>query len=170
MPAVESADPVCVLAGALVDKVRERDGASEEELRRLLSRGVRFLVARKLPARQVEACVGEVLDRAIQGIQSGSFDDPVRLVQGVRRQIAVRVREIQLENAAGQRRRIMQEILRGLSPRERESLLRSYVQGQDDERIGAELRMPPAESRSLRGRVRARFHEVCRQDAVREAS
>jgi hypothetical protein len=148
-----------------------------EELHRLLSRGVRFLVARQLPASQVDGCVRVVFDRVIHGIQSGDLGDPVRLLQYVRMHLTAHIREIQhkqmpiedapsLTSGADESRKIMQDLLLGLSQRERESLLRSYVNGHDDQRIWRELHMPAAEFQALRVRVKARFHELCLQGAI----
>jgi DNA-directed RNA polymerase specialized sigma24 family protein len=60
----------------------------------------------------------------------------------------------------------MQALLRGLSPSERESLIRFYVDGHDAQRICRELRTPEAEFRVLRVRVKSRFHELCVQGAT----
>jgi DNA-directed RNA polymerase specialized sigma24 family protein len=168
----DSVDPICVHAGPLVDRVRQGDSAGVEELRRLLIRGLRFLVARKLPASQGDGCVDEVIERVIRGIQRGDLGNPLRLGQYVRMHLTTRTREIQqeqmpiedpssLDSASCERRKIMQDLLLCLSPGERESLVHFYVQGHDEERICRELRMPAAEFRALRVRVKARFHELC---------
>jgi DNA-directed RNA polymerase specialized sigma24 family protein len=75
-----------------------------------------------------------------------------------------RIREIQDEQsplqpvpdppgAAGGHGHIMQDLLAGLPPKERASLIRYYVRGQDEQRICRELGMPAAEFRALRARV-----------------
>ncbi|MCX6632140.1 MAG: hypothetical protein NTW28_31405 [Candidatus Solibacter sp.] len=150
-----------------------------EELHGLLSCGIRFLVARKLHAWQVDDCVREVFDRVVRGIQSGDLGNPVRLVQYVRMHLTTHIREIQDQQMPGhtadssslpcvtdEHRQVMQDLLLCLSPNERESMDRFFVQGHDDRRICRELRVPAAEFRSLRSRVKARFHELCPQGAV----
>jgi hypothetical protein len=57
----------------------------------------------------------------------------------------------------------MQGLSLALSPSERGSLVRFYVQGGDEQRICRELCTTPAEFRSLRMNVKARFHEACQQ-------
>lgn len=175
----EPIDPVCLHPGPLVDGVRQGDSVSAAELHRLLNRGVRFVAARKLPASQVEGCVLEVLDRVKWGIQSGGLDDPARLGQYVRVQLTAHIREIQDKQMPAQdapktdrspcvtdeRRQVMQDLLLGLSPGERDSLIRFYVDGHDEERICRELRVPAAEFRALRVRVKSRFHELCQRGA-----
>ena len=174
MQPLELVDSACVRPESLADRVRQGDSASVEELRRLVSRGVGCLAARELPASQVEGCVREVLDRVISGIQSGDLEDPVRLLQYVRLHLAARVREIwdkemrmgdasSLTRAADARRKIMRDVLLGLTPGERQSMVRFYVQGHDDRRIWRELHMPAAEFQSLRARVKARFQELCQK-------
>lgn len=180
MQAPESIDPVCDRLGPLVDRVRQGDSAGVEELHGLLGRGVRFLVARKLPVSQVDGCVREVFDRVIRGIQSGDLGNPVRLVQYARMHLVTHVREIQdkqmprqhapkatkLPCKTDEHRQVMQDLLLGLSVSERESMVRFLVQGHDDRRICRELCMPAAEFRSLRVRVKARFHERCLQASI----
>jgi DNA-binding NarL/FixJ family response regulator len=145
-----------------------------EALRRLVSRGLGCLAARELPASQVDSCVRDVLDRVVRGIQSGDLDDPVRLVQYVRLHLAARIREIWdkqmpmraaagLRSAADARRKIMRDVLLGLTPGERQSLVRFYVEGHDDRQICRELGVPAAEFQSLRARVKVRFQELCQQ-------
>ena len=174
MQPLELADSACVRPESLADGVRQGDSASVEELRRLVSRGVGCLAARELPASQVEGCVREVLDRVISGIQSGDLEDPVRLLQYVRLHLAARIREIwdkqmpmgaapSLNRVADARRRIMRDVLLELTPDERQSMVRFYLQGHDDRRICRELGMPAAEFQSLRASVKARFQELCRQ-------
>jgi len=148
-----------------------------EELRQLLGRGVRFLVARSLPASQVDGCVREVFEQVARGIQSGDLGNPERLAQYVRMHLTARIRETQdrqmpvqhapnttsLPGATDERRQVMQGLLLGLAQRERESLIRFYISGHDQQRICRELRMPAAEFQSLRVRVRSRFHKLCQQ-------
>ena len=175
MQSLKSTDPDCLNPVPLVDRVRRGDPAGADELHRLLGRGVRFLAARKLPASQVDGCVHEVFDRVAGGIQRGDLGDPERLVPFTRMHLTTRIREIQARQVPGQhagetaslscaadrRREVMQALLLGLPPNERESLIRFYVDGQDDRRICRELRMPTAEFRALRARVKSRFHELC---------
>jgi DNA-directed RNA polymerase specialized sigma24 family protein len=115
-----------------------------------------------------------VVDRVIRGIQSGDLGDPLRLVQYVRLHLAAHIREIWdkeramggapiLNRVADERRKLMRDVLLGLTPGERQSLVRYYVQGHDDRRICRELRIPAAEFQSLRVRVKTRFQELCRQ-------
>jgi len=168
-----------VAPGLLVERVRQGDSAGVEELRRLLSRGIRFLVARKLPATEVDGCVGEVLDHVVRGIQSGDLGNPARLGQYVRMHLTTHIREAQDKQpaiqhacktasapcASDQHREVMQALLLGLSLCERESLIRFYVNGHGEEQICRELCMPVADFRTLRVRVNSRFHELCQQGA-----
>jgi hypothetical protein len=175
MQTPKSLNPICIAPGSLVERVRHGDSAGAEELRRLLSCGVRFLVARKLPNPQVDACVREVFDRVIRGIQCGCLGNPVRLEQFVHMHLTTHIREIQhkempeqhapnatsLSCGTDEHWQIMRDLLLGLSPIERESLVRFYAQGHDEQRLCRDLCMPTAEFRSLRARVKSRFHELC---------
>ena len=177
MPTPESVDSICVEPETLADKVLQGDSKGVEELQRLVSRGLRCLAARELPASLVDGCVREVLDRAIRGIQSGDLDDPARLMPYLRLHLAAHIREIwdlpipmgnapSLNRAADERRKIMRDVLLGLTPPERQSMVRFYVEGQDDRQICRELDMPEAEFQSLRAKVKARFQELCLQSGA----
>ena len=170
---MQASDSIDVAPGPLVDRVRHGDSAGVEELRQLLGCGIRYLVARELPASQVNGCTQDVLDRVTRGIQNGDLGNPARLVQYVRTHLATRMREIQHEQ--GPREdvpipdssvKIMQDLLLSLSQTERESLDRYYVRGQDDRQICRELHVPATEFRSLKMRVKARFYEVCQKGSV----
>jgi len=168
MPVLESTDP-CVGLTALVDGVRRGDPAGLEALRGLLARGARLLLVRRLEKSQVEDCVEEVLRRVVRGIQTGELQDPRRLMSYVR---------IHLQCLAGERARtqappadapaadsgqqILCRLLQELSVRERDSLTRFFVDGQDDGRICRECGIPPAQFRLLKQRVKARFSELAR--------
>lgn len=177
MQPLELVDATYIRPEVLADRVLQGDSASVEDLRRLVSRGLRCLAARELPASRVDGCVREVLDRVIRGIQSGDLGDPVRLVQYVRLHLAARIREIWdkemplgaasgLRSGADARRKIMRDVLLGLTPDERQSMVRFYVQGHGDRQICRDLGVPVAEFQSLRARVKARFQELSQQRAA----
>src|ERR1039458_3593704 len=139
---MQTSDSIDVAPGPLVDRVRHGDSAGVEEFRQFASCGIRYLVARELPASQVNGCTQDVLDRVTRGIQNGDLGNPARLVQYVRTHLATRMREIQYEQ--GPREdvpipdgsvKIMQDLPLILWQSERESLDRYYVRGHDDRQI-----------------------------------
>jgi len=168
MPVLESTDPRVDLT-ALVDGVCRGDPAGLEALRGLLAGGVRLLLVRRLDKSQVEDCVEEVLRRVVRGIQTGELQDPRRLMPYVR---------IHLQCLAGERARaqappadapaadsgqqILCRLLQELSPPERDSLIRFYVEGQDEQSVCRGNGILPAEFRLLKQRVKARFSELAR--------
>jgi hypothetical protein len=167
------------VTGALFEGIRQGNPESIDEFRRSLRRGVRFLAARKLPVWLVDDGVREVLDRVTRGIQSGDLEDPVGLLPFVRMHLVTYVREVQDEhiwimsmrdatslNCLAGCRKVAQAFLLGLSDDERECLFRFYVRRHDDDRISRELRMPAAESLTLRARVRAQYSEACKRSAL----
>ena len=172
-------DPVRFDPGVLAAGIRLEDPAGAEELRRLLSRGVRFLAKRKLPASQADGCVQVVLERVIGGLPSGAPGKSAGLVEYVYAHLAAHIREIQdrrppMESASSgageppvteEHRQVVEHLLRGLTPNERQSLARFYVGGSDARQPRRELGMPVAEFRALRVRVRRLFRELCRHDS-----
>jgi hypothetical protein len=177
MQTLEVVDPACVHQKPLADGARQGDPANVKELHRLVGRGLRCLAARELRPSQLDGCVREVLDRVMRGIRSGDLGNPVRLAQHVRMHLTAYICEIWdkempaedascLNSGADERGEIMRNVLLELSPDERRSMIRFYVQGHDDRRICRELCMLEAEFRALKARVKARFQELCRQSGV----
>ena len=171
-------DPVGCDYGVLAARIRQGDPAGVEELHRFLSRGVRFLVDRKVPASQADGCVQVVFDRVIGGLRSGALGESAWLVEYVHAHLETHIREIQgrrppMEKGPSptgqppvteEHRRIGEDLLRDLAPGERQSLERFYAGGDDDRQTRRELGMPAAEFRALRARVRGRFRKLCRHD------
>jgi RNA polymerase sigma-70 factor (ECF subfamily) len=188
----------------LVRKIAEGDPAAMEHLYRLFSRGIRFYLCRQLGPQELEDKVHDTFLIVVQAIQRGELRDPERLMgfvrTVVRRQVAayidnaVQTRKEQAELQYGygicdarnnpeedaiarQRREIMTRVLRGVSRRDREILIRFYLLGESQEKICEDMSLTGTQFRLLKSRAKARFGElgkrklakrVLSSDSVRE--
>jgi hypothetical protein len=67
--------------GLLIESIRRYDHAALEQLTRLLSRGVRFLLSRKLHSNDVEGQLKDTLSALVDAIRTGTVNDITQLRQ-----------------------------------------------------------------------------------------
>jgi RNA polymerase sigma-70 factor (ECF subfamily) len=171
----------------LVDKIRQNDATGMEELYRVFSRGVRFYLCRQLGPQDLDDRVHDTFLIVAQAIQRGDLREPDRLMGYVRtivrRQVAAQIennvhsrkRQIDLEwglavhDAASDPeqsaiRRESQEIalkvLKSIGARDREILIRFYLEEQTPEQICSEMGLTETQFRLLKSRAKARFGEL----------
>src|ERR1700685_1414122 len=141
----------------LVDKIKINDTTGLEELYRVFSRGVRFYLCRQLGPQDLDDRVHDTFLTVAQAIQRGDLREPERLMGYVRtivrRQVAAQIEEnvhsrkheIDLDwglavHDAGsnpeqtaiqsQNEEIARKVLRSIAPRDREILIRFYLEEQ----------------------------------------
>lgn len=180
--------------GDLVERIRSGDQASVEELYRIFGRGIRYYLCRHLGAQELDDKVHDTFVIVLQAIRNGSLREPERLMgfvrTVVRRQVAsiieeaVQVRKDQTGIEIGtavpdsglsperrvlddERSRIMYEILKGISKRDREILTRFYLYEQSVEQICSEMSLSETQFRLLKSRAKARFGELGRKRITR---
>lgn len=178
----------------LVERIRTGDQASVEELYRIFGRGIRYYLCRHLGAQELDDKVHDTFVIVLQAIRNGSLREPERLMgfvrTVVRRQVAsfieeaVQVRKDQSGIEIGtaipdtglnperrviddERSRIMYEILKGISRRDREILTRFYLYEQSVEQICTEMSLSETQFRLLKSRAKARFGELGRKRITR---
>ncbi|WP_051669699.1 RNA polymerase sigma factor [Bryobacter aggregatus] len=190
--AVES-DPIAqdrIDWAALVIRIQLNEDAALEELYALFSRGIKFLIVRQLGRQDIEDRVHDTFVTVVQSIQRGDLRDPARLMGFVRtivrRHIANfigknytrRRDELLSENQSQfpdtqltpeevaiqtQNAKIMEEVLRTVSRRDREILTRFYLLEQSQEQICAEMELNETQFRLLKSRAKQRFSEEGRR-------
>ena len=185
----QSPDPYARWA-ELVAKVQTNQPAGLEELYRIFSRGVRYYLHRQLGSQEIDDKVHDTFLIVVQAIQRGELREPQRLMgfvrTVVRRRVAAHIDQavqgrrelVELEdgarvpNRAGspeetalreQRAQIMGEILREISPRDREILTRFYIHEQPQEEICEAMGLSETQFRLLKSRAKARFGEIGRR-------
>ena len=174
----------------LVDCIRAGDPAGMEQLYAVFVKGVRFFLWRQLGPQDLDDKVHDVFLIITQSIQRGELREPDRLMgyvrTVVRRQVAAHIdsavharRNQQSIDPAmtlsdhqpdPERRVIEQEnqdvalrMLGGLPPRDREVLVRFYLQEQTAEEICRDLNLTETQFRLIKSRAKARYGELGRR-------
>jgi RNA polymerase sigma-70 factor, ECF subfamily len=171
----------------LVDRIRAGDPAGMEELYAIFVKGVRFFLWRQLGPQDLDDKVHDVFLIITNSIQRGELREPDRLMgyvrTVVRRQVAMHIdnavqsrrNNLAIDPAMTlsdhqpdpERRAIEQEnqdvalrMLRGLPKREREVLIRFYLQEQTAEEICRDLNLTDTQFRLMKSRAKARYGEL----------
>ena len=171
----------------LVEQIQAGDPAGMERLYAVFAKGVRYFLWRQLGAQDLDDKVHDILLIVIQSIRRGDLREPERLMGYVRtvlrRQVAAYIEEAmhmrrnQVEivpelNLADRRvspehRVVEQEthevamrVLRSLPARDREVLVRFYLEEQAPERICKELGLTETQFRLIKSRAKARYGEL----------
>jgi RNA polymerase sigma factor (sigma-70 family) len=174
----------------LVDRIRAGDPAGMEQLYAVFTKGVRFFLWRQLGPQDLDDKVHDVFLIITQSIQRGELREPERLMgyvrTVVRRQVAAHIdsavharRNQQSIDPAmtlsdhqpdPERRAIEKEnqdvamrMLGGLPKRDREVLVRFYLQEQPAEDICRDLKLTETQFRLIKSRAKARYGELGRQ-------
>jgi RNA polymerase sigma-70 factor, ECF subfamily len=171
----------------VVERIRRGDPSGMEELYRVFSKGVRFFLYRQLGPRDLDDKLHDVFVIVAQAIQRGDLRDPDRLMGYVRtvmrRQVAGHI-----ENAIQERRNhtdldgtlvladhhpdpergaiarqndeLAKRILQSIGKRDREVLIRFYLEEQSPELICREMGLTETQFRLIKSRAKARFGEL----------
>jgi hypothetical protein len=168
----------------MVRGIRAGNASFVRELDTLVSPGILFLLAGAMPSAELADKVHGIVVSVVRRIRDGELDSPDGLLDFVRcvtkEHIAVSLFNLRRsddsrtrvepsggvspaarDSGAGSDSTIlMRDVLRELSPRDREALERYYVLGHSEEAIMADLRMTPVQFRSLKSAVKMRFLAV----------
>jgi len=174
----------------LVDRIKAGDPAGMEQLYAVFVKGVRFFLWRQLGPQDLDDKVHDVFLIITQSIKRGELRDPERLMgyvrTVVRRQVAAHIdsavharRNHQALDPAltlsdhqpdPERRAIEKEnqdvalrMLAGLPKRDREVLIRFYLQEQSAEEICRDLNLTETQFRLIKSRAKARYGELGRR-------
>jgi RNA polymerase sigma factor (sigma-70 family) len=174
----------------LVDLIQAGDTAGMEQLYAIFVKGVRFFLWRQLGPQDLDDKVHDVFLIITQSIQRGELREPERLMgyvrTVVRRQVAAHI-----DNAVQARRNqqsidpsmtlsdhqpdperrviekenqdVAMRMLGGLPKRDREVLVRFYLQEQTAEEICRDLKLTETQFRLIKSRAKARYGELGRR-------
>lgn len=175
---------------ALVTAIQRGDNEGMERLYAVFARGIRFLLIRQLGYQDVEDKIHDTFLIVVNAIRRGELREPERLMgyvrTVVRRQVAAHIdclvqsrrdmgdvelgyklvddrSDLEAEVMGKQRLRLMEQILRAISRRDREILTRFYLHEQSQEQICAEMGLTETQFRLLKSRAKARFGELGRR-------
>lgn len=179
----------------LVDKIRAGDATAMEDLYHLFSRGVRFYLCRRLGLQELDDKIHDTFVIVVQAIRRGELREPERLMgyvrTVVRRQVAAHIDQVvhnrretmELEDGVrladmrnnpeqtamvDEKAELMVQVLRTISRRDREILIRFYLQEQSQEQICEEMGLSGTQFRLLKSRAKQRFGELGKQRLLKE--
>jgi RNA polymerase sigma-70 factor, ECF subfamily len=190
LPEAGRPGPATIDWGALVEQVKAGDDAGMEQLYKLFSRGIRYYLCRQLGPQEIEDKVHDTFLIVVNAIRRGDLREPDRLMgfvrTVVRRQVAayietaVHTRREQTDLETGitvadrkqnpeqeammrEKAALMKSALGALSERDREILVRFYLQEQPQEQICEEMSLTETQFRLLKSRAKAKFGEIGRK-------
>ena len=179
---------------ALVERVRQNDPGGMEELYRVFSKGIRYFLCRQLGPQDLDDKVHDVFLIIAQAIQRGDLREPDRLMgyvrTVVRRQVAAHIEEAvhNRRNLADidtglpiadhspspeqiairqQNGEIARRMLQSVSRRDREILVRFYLEEQPPEQICSEMNLTETQFRLIKSRAKARFGDLGKKRLAR---
>lgn len=176
--------------GSLVARIKAGEDAGMEQLYKLFSRGIRYYLCRQLGPQELEDRVHDTFLIVVNAIRRGDLREPERLMgfvrTVVRRQVAAYIEEAvhnrreqaDLESGIAvadrsqnpeqaailrQKTDLMRAVLECLSQRDRDILVRFYIQEQPQEQICREMALTETQFRLLKSRAKAKFGEIGRK-------
>jgi RNA polymerase sigma-70 factor, ECF subfamily len=182
--------PASIDWAALVAQVRAGEDAGMEQLYKLFSKGIRYYLCRQLGPQELEDKVHDTFLIVVNAIKRGDLREPERLMgfvrTVVRRQVAayietaVHTRREQTDLESGitvadrkqnpeqeamvkEKAQLMKSALAALSQRDRDILVRFYLQEQTQEQICREMSLTETQFRLLKSRAKAKFGDIGRK-------
>jgi RNA polymerase sigma factor (sigma-70 family) len=180
----------------LVERIRREEPSGMEELYRVFARGIRFYLCRQLGPQELDDRVHDTFLIVVQAIRRGDLREPERLMgfvrTVVRRQVAAHIdglvhsrrEEVEIdinsrlpdttwnpEQTLASRENIalMRRVLESLSRRDREILVRFYLQEESQDQICREMELTETQFRLLKSRAKARFGELGKKKLQQKA-
>jgi RNA polymerase sigma-70 factor (ECF subfamily) len=172
---------------ALVSQIKNGEDAGLEFLYRQFSRGIRYYLCRHLGPEELDDRVHDTFLVVVQAVRKGDLREPERLMGFVRtivrRQVAayidqaIQTRRDQADIECGvavvdgksdpeqqaiarQKKELMKSVLESLSKRDRDILVRFYLNEESQEKICEEMSLTETQFRLLKSRAKARFGEI----------
>jgi RNA polymerase sigma-70 factor, ECF subfamily len=179
----------------LVARIQADDTKALEDLYRIFARGIKFQICRQLGPQDLEDKVHDCFLIVVQAIRRGELREPDRLMgfvrTVVRRQIAAYIETViqtrrQLTDLDSGRviadfgrdpeNRILDReeeelayrVLKGISRRDREILIRFYLQEETQDVICEKMKLTGTQFRLLKSRAKARFGELGKRRLSRD--
>ena len=171
----------------VVERIRNGDPLGMEELYRVFAKGIRFFLYRQLGPHDLDDKVHDAFLTVAQSIRNGDLREPERLMGYVRtivrRQIAahiedaVHARRNHADIEGGvvlsdrrpdpergaiehQNEELALRVLNSIGKRDREVLVRFYLEEQSSDEICRAMRLTETQFRLIKSRAKARFGEL----------
>ena len=171
----------------VVERIRRGDPSGMEELYQVFSKGVRFFLYRQLGPRDLDDKVHDVFLIVAQSIRKGDLREPERLMgyvrTVVRRQVAAHIEDVVQERRnqtdlegtlvlsdhkpnpergaiEHQNEELAMRVLNSIGKRDREVLIRFYLDEQTPGQICQAMKLTETQFRLIKSRAKARFGEL----------
>jgi RNA polymerase sigma-70 factor, ECF subfamily len=173
-------------AETIVRLIQAGDPRGEEMLYSVFTRGLRYLAIRKVGYEQADECVHDTFIALAKKIKEGALREPAALLKYARTILERMIVDIHLERRkwradvdfdylaltraddaptpdkayeSSTRTEVMKRALQQLRPREREILVRFYLQEQDQETIRQEMKLTHTQYRLLKSRSKSKLEQ-----------
>ncbi len=180
---------------ALVERIQNDDTSALEDLYRIFARGIRLQICRQMGPQDLDDKVHDCFLIVAQAIRRGELRDPERLMgfvrTVVRRQIAsyietlvenrnqttdLEVGRVVADLGKSPENSILEQeeaelayrVLKGVSRRDREILIRFYLMEEPQELICEKMKLTETQFRLLKSRAKARFGELGKRSLWRK--
>jgi len=191
----ETSDPSLPDLVELVSRIQADETLAQEELYRIFARGIKFQICRQLGPQDLDDKVHDCFLIVVQAIRRGELREPDRLMgfvqTVVRRQIAAYIETIiqnrkqitELETGRivadfgrdpensimdQEEEELAYRVLKGISSRDREILIRFYLREESQEVICEKMNLTDTQFRLLKSRAKARFGQMGKRRLARE--
>jgi RNA polymerase sigma-70 factor (ECF subfamily) len=179
----------------LVQRIQADDTTALEDLYRIFARGIKYQICRQLGPQDLEDKVHDCFLIVVQAIRHGELREPDRLMgfvrTVVRRQIAayietvIQTRKQMTDLETGrivadfgqnpenslldhEEEELAYRVLKGISRRDREILIRFYLNEEPQDLICEKMNLTDTQFRLLKSRAKARFGELGKRRLTRE--
>src|SRR5579872_6548526 len=179
----------------LVARIQADDTRALEDLYRVFARGIKYQICRQLGPQDLEDKVHDCFLLVVQAIRRGELREPDRLMgfvrTVVRRQIAAYIEgviqsrrqltdletgRIVADFARDPENSIMNQeeeelayrVLKGISRRDREILIRFYLREEPQEEICEKMKLTDTQFRLLKSRAKARFGQLGKRRLIHD--
>jgi RNA polymerase sigma-70 factor (ECF subfamily) len=173
-------------AETIVRLIQAGDPRGEELLYSVFTRGLRYLAIRKVGYEQADECVHDTFIALAKKIRDGALREPAALLKYARTILERMIVDIHLERRkwraevdfdylaltraddapspekayeSSTRTELMKRALQQLRPKEREILVRFYLEEQDQEKIRREMNLTHTQYRLLKSRSKSKLEQ-----------
>jgi RNA polymerase sigma-70 factor (ECF subfamily) len=173
-------------AETIVRLIQAGDPRGEEMLYAAFTRGLRYLAIRKVGYEQADECVHDTFIALAKKIREGALREPAALLKYARTILERMIVDIHLERRkwradvdfdylalthadqaptpdkayeTSTRSDVMKRALQQLRPKEREILVRFYIQEEDQEKIRREMNLTHTQYRLLKSRSKSKLEQ-----------
>ena len=173
-------------AETIVRLIQAGDPRGEELLYAVFTRGLRYLAIRKVGYEQADECVHDTFIALARKIREGALREPAALLKYARTILERMIVDIHLERRKWRadidfdhlaltraddsptpdkayekstKTEVMKRALQQLRPKEREILVRFYLEEQDQEHIRTEMKLTHTQYRLLKSRSKSKLEQ-----------